>query len=270
MIPKSSAPDIESHNTDSNSTHSSSTNSRSANVPRHLAIIMDGNNRWAKKHGLEGNLGHKKGAQAVRDTVENCARAGVEVLTVYAFSSENWRRPEKEVAALMEIFLESLAAEVPMLHEQNICLRFIGDISAFSAELQQKMRQSMDETKDNDRMTFAVAVNYGGQWDIAQAARVLAEKVECGELKASEITPEKMQQNISLGDLPPPDLCIRTSNEQRISNFMLWQMAYTEFYFPEILWPDFDNDALQEAFNEYGSRQRRFGRTSEQIEEAKG
>ncbi len=262
MIPKSSAPDITSGDNASSKIE--------INIPRHLAIIMDGNNRWAKRHGLEGNLGHKKGAEAVRNTVEHCAQAGVEVLTVYAFSSENWRRPENEVNALMEIFLESLTAEVPMLHENNICLRFIGDISAFSPILREKMQQSMEDTKGSSRMTFAVAVNYGGQWDIANAARILAEKVEAGEMKASEVTPELMQQHISLGDLPPPDLCIRTSNEQRISNFMLWQMAYTEFYFPEILWPDFDKDALQEAFREYGSRQRRFGRTSEQIEEAEG
>jgi len=267
VIPKSSAPDITSGD---NISGNNTIGNAETSIPRHLAIIMDGNNRWAKLHGLEGNLGHKKGAKAVRDTVENCVQAGVEVLTVYAFSSENWRRPENEVNALMEIFLESLTAEVPMLQENNIRLRFIGDISAFSPVLREKMQQSMEDTKSNSRMTFVVAVNYGGQWDIANAARILAEKVEAGELKASEVTPELMQQHISLGDLPPPDLCIRTSNEQRISNFMLWQMAYTEFYFPEILWPDFDNEALQEAFREYGSRQRRFGRTSEQIEEAEG
>lgn len=255
MQPTSSAPDIESH---------------TASVPRHVAIIMDGNNRWAKRHGLEGNLGHKKGAKAVRDTVENCAKAGVEVLTVYAFSSENWRRPEEEVDGLMTIFLESLAAEVPMLHENNICLRFIGDLTAFSPELQEKMRQSMDETANNSKMTFAVAVNYGGQWDIAQAAQKLAKQVEDKALKAADITPEKIQEHICLGDLPPPDLCIRTSNEQRVSNFLLWQIAYSEFYFPDLLWPDFDEAALQEAFREFASRQRRFGRTSEQVEEAKG
>ena len=198
MIPKSSAPDITSSDQESSNTET--------NIPRHLAIIMDGNNRWAKRNGLEGNLGHKKGAKAVRDTVENCAKAGVEVLTVYAFSSENWRRPENEVNALMEIFLESLTAEVPMLHENNNRLRFIGVFSSFSPMLRKKMQQSMDDTKGNSRMTFAVAVNYGGQWDIANAARILAEKVEAGKLKASEVTPELMQQHISLGDLPPPDL----------------------------------------------------------------
>ncbi|PCJ30261.1 MAG: di-trans,poly-cis-decaprenylcistransferase [Moraxellaceae bacterium] len=244
--------------------------SQSSKIPRHLAIIMDGNNRWAKKHGLDGNLGHKKGAKAVRDTVENCVKAGVEVLTVYAFSSENWRRPEEEVNALMTIFLESLAAEVPMLQDNGVCLRFIGDLSAFSSVLREKMQEAMNETQNNSRMTFAVAVNYGGQWDIAQAARILAEKVAAGEMSASDITPERIQEHISLGDLPPPDLCIRTSNEQRISNFMLWQLAYSELYFPDILWPDFDEAALHEAFRQYASRQRRFGRTSEQIEEAEG
>lgn len=235
-------------------------------IPRHVAIIMDGNNRWAKRRGLRGVEGHRAGADAVRNTVENCARSGVAVLTVYAFSSENWRRPEPEVEALMGLFLEALAEEVPALHENGIRLRFVGDLSAFSATLQEKMQAAMDLTGGNQRMTFAVAVNYGGQWDITQAARTLARQVQAGTLQPQQITPERMQAEVALGDLPPPDLCIRTGGEQRISNFLLWQLAYAELYFTDVLWPDFDQDALEQAFADFRRRQRRFGRTSEQIE----
>ncbi len=251
MKVQSSAPDIES--------------STSA-VPRHVAIIMDGNNRWAKQRGLRGVEGHKQGARAVRATVENCARAGIEVLTVFAFSSENWRRPEDEVNALMNLFLEALAQEVPDLHANGIRLVFIGDLSAFAPELRAKMEAAVKLTSGNQRMTFAVAVNYGGQWDIANACRQLAEQVEQGSLKAGQISPALLQQHISLGDLPPPDLCIRTGGEQRISNFMLWQLAYAELYFTDLYWPDFDQAALESAIQDFAQRQRRFGRTSEQVE----
>jgi len=234
-------------------------------IPRHVAIIMDGNNRWAKQRGLRGVEGHKQGARAVRATVENCARAGVEVLTVFAFSSENWRRPEEEVKALMSLFLEALTQEVAELHQNGIRLVFIGDLSAFTPELRRKMDDSVRLTANNQRMTFAVAVNYGGQWDIANACRQLASQVEQGTLRADQITPEKVQQCISLGDLPMPDLCIRTGGENRISNFMLWQMAYAELYFTDLYWPDFDQAALDAAFADFTRRQRRFGRTSEQI-----
>lgn len=245
----SSAPDTDSHSA----------------TPQHIAIIMDGNNRWAKQRGLAGVEGHKAGAKAVKETVQNCARLGVKVLSVFAFSSENWRRPEDEVNALMSLFLSSLADEVPELHENGIRLVFIGDLTAFSTELHQRMQQAVELTAENSRMTFAVAVNYGGQWDMANAARQLAEQVSRGELKPDQVTPELMQQYVALGDLPLPDLMIRTGGEHRISNFMLWQLAYAEFYFPELYWPDFDNAALQEAINVYQGRQRRFGRTSEQV-----
>jgi len=238
-------------------------------IPQHLAIIMDGNNRWAKLHGLKGNEGHQQGAKALRETVENCARAGVKVLTVFAFSSENWRRPQVEVNALMEILLTALTEEITMLHGNNVRLTFVGDLSAFSDKLQQKMQESMDKTASNDLMTFAVAVNYGGQWDITNATKAIARKVERGELLADNVTSDLIQQHISLGSYPLPDMCIRTSGEQRISNFMLWQLAYAELYFPDVLWPDFDLDALNEAFQVYASRQRRFGRTSEQIDTRK-
>ncbi len=254
MSVQSSAPDIDSQAT--------------KDVPRHIAIIMDGNNRWAKQRGLRGVEGHKEGARAVRATVENCARAGVEVLTVYAFSSENWRRPPDEVNALMELFLTALTDEVPDLHKNGIQLRFIGDLSAFAPHLREKMLQSVTMTAGNERMVFAVAVNYGGQWDVANAARLLAEQVEQGKLRSQDITPELMQHYVALGELPPPDLCIRTGGDHRISNFLLWQLAYAELYFAELFWPDFDNDALMAAIEEYRGRQRRFGRTSEQIEQA--
>lgn len=234
-------------------------------IPRHVAIIMDGNNRWAKQRGLRGVEGHKQGARAVRATVENCARAGVEVLTVFAFSSENWRRPEDEVNALMSLFLEALTQEVAELHQNGIRLMFIGDLSAFAPDLRRKMGESENLTAANTRMTFAVAVNYGGQWDIANACRQLAQQVEQGALRAEQITPETVQQYISLGDLPLPDLCIRTGGENRISNFMLWQLAYAELYFTELFWPDFDQSALDAAFADFSRRQRRFGRTGEQI-----
>ena len=227
---------------------------------------MDGNNRWAKQRGLRGVEGHKQGAKTVRDTVENCARAGVKVLTVYAFSSENWRRPEDEVSALMNLFLQALAEEVPDLHKNGIRLRFIGDLSAFEPRLRENMQQAMDLTAANEGMTFAVAVNYGGHWDIAHACKQLAQQVEDGQLTAAQITPELLQQNVALGDLPPPDLCIRTGGEQRISNFLLWQIAYAEFYFTETYWPDFDNHELEKSFADYRGRQRRFGRTSQQVE----
>ncbi|MCG8536455.1 MAG: polyprenyl diphosphate synthase, partial [Pseudomonadales bacterium] len=186
---------------------------------------MDGNNRWAKQRGLRGVEGHKQGAKTVRDTVENCARAGVEVLTVYAFSSENWRRPEDEVNALMNLFLEALADEVPDLHKNGIRLVFIGDLSAFSPELRKRMQEAMDQTAENTQMTFAVAVNYGGHWDMANACKQVAAKVASGEMAIDDINPDAVQQHVALGDMPLPDLCIRTGGEQRISNFLLWQIA---------------------------------------------
>ena len=249
--PQSSAPDVD---------------SSLGVVPKHLAIIMDGNNRWAKREGLGGVEGHRQGAKRVRELVENCARAGIEVLTVYAFSSENWRRPEDEVSGLMNLFLEALAKEVPDLNKNDIKLSFIGDLSAFSPDLRRGMEEAMALTANNQRMTFAVAVNYGGHWDIANACRQLAQQVAKGVLNAEAITPELVQQQVALGDLPLPDLLIRTGGEQRVSNFLLWQLAYAEFYFTSVLWPDFDQQELTKALAEYSGRQRRFGRTSAQIE----
>lgn len=250
--PVSSAPDI---------------SSVSGILPRHVAIIMDGNNRWAKRRGRPGPEGHKAGEQAVRRIVEHAARSGIEVLTVFAFSSENWRRPENEVATLMGLFLEALTQKVNELHQSGIRLRFIGDLSRFAPALKSGMHAAEAMTQGNVRMTLVIAVNYGGQWDMAHAAQRLAHEVQAGRLAVQEITPERMGNFVQMADLPPVDLLIRTGGEMRISNFLLWQTAYAEFYFTDTLWPDFDGAELEGALADYAGRQRRFGRTSEQVEE---
>jgi len=233
--------------------------------PRHVAIIMDGNNRWAKEHRLTGVAGHKAGVDAVKAVVETCGREGVEVLTLFAFSSENWRRPKDEVSALMKLFLFALEREVKKLHRNNIRLRIIGDRSAFSTALQEHMREAEELTRHNTRMTLVIAANYGGHWDIAEASRKVAAKVRAGELEPSDITDDLIQQHLSIGDLPMPDLMIRTAGEQRISNFMLWHLAYTELYFSPVFWPDFKADEMRKALQAYAGRQRRFGQTDDQI-----
>lgn len=237
----------------------------SAEVPRHLAIIMDGNNRWARLRDLPGKEGHKAGEQTVQAMVEQCARRGIDVLTLFAFSSENWRRPSDEVAALMALFLAALTRRVDELHHNQVRLRFIGDLQGFAPELRAGMQAAMQLTAANTGLVVAVAVNYGGQWDIAQAAQKLAAQVQAGERELASMTPEALAAEMMLADLPLPDLCIRTGGEQRLSNFMLWQLAYAELYFSEVLWPDFDATELDQALAWYASRQRRFGRTSEQI-----
>ena len=235
------------------------------NCPRHVAIIMDGNNRWAKAHRLKGVAGHKAGVDAVKAVVETCAKEGVEVLTLFAFSSENWRRPKDEVSALMRLFLIALEREVRKLHRNNIRLRIIGDRSAFNPALQEHMEKAEALTRDNPRMTLVIAANYGGHWDITQATRKVAEQVRMGQLEPSDITDDLIQEHLSIGDLPMPDLLIRTAGEQRISNFMLWHLAYTEFYFSEVFWPDFKREQMLRALDAYAHRQRRFGQTDDQI-----
>lgn len=237
--------------------------------PRHVAIIMDGNNRWAKAHKLKGVAGHKAGVKAVKAVVETCAREGVEVLTLFAFSSENWRRPKDEVSALMRLFLFALEREVKKLHRNNIRLRIIGDRSAFSPALQEHMARAEELTRDNTLMTLVIAANYGGHWDITQATRKVAEQVRNGELEPSDISDDLIQQHLSIGDLPMPDLMIRTAGEQRISNFLLWHLAYTEFYFSDVFWPDFLADEMLKALAAYSQRQRRFGQTDDQLAAAK-
>ena len=238
----------------------------SALVPRHVAIIMDGNNRWAKKRLLPGVAGHKAGVDAVRAVLEVCAEAGVEVLTLFAFSSENWQRPAEEVGALMELFLSALRREARKLKENAISLRIIGDRSRFHPELQAAMREAEQQTAGESRFVLQVAANYGGQWDIAQAAQRLAREVQAGHLQPEDITPGLLQGCLATGDLPLPDLCIRTGGEHRISNFLLWQLAYSELYFSDLYWPDFKHEAMRKALADFSKRQRRFGKTSEQVE----
>jgi undecaprenyl diphosphate synthase len=236
-----------------------------ASVPRHVAIIMDGNNRWARKRLMPGVAGHKAGVDAVKAAIEVCAEDGVEVLTLFAFSSENWRRPEDEVGALMELFLGALRREVRRLRENDIRLRIIGDRSRFTPELRKAMHDAEVLTQGCRRLTLVIAANYGGQWDIAQAARQLASRVATGELDAGAITEAHLQSCLSTSGWPLPDLCIRTGGERRISNFLLWQMAYAELYFSDLFWPDFKQEALREALADFARRQRRFGKTSDQI-----
>ena len=238
----------------------------SALVPRHVAIIMDGNNRWAKKRLLPGVAGHKAGVDAVRAVIEVCAEAGVEVLTLFAFSSENWQRPAEEVGALMELFLSALRREARKLKENAISLRIIGDRSRFHPELQAAMREAEQQTAGESRFVLQVAANYGGQWDIAQAAQRLAREVQAGHLQPEDITPGLLQGCLATGDLPLPDLCIRTGGEHRISNVLLWQLAYAELYFSDLYWPDFKHEAMRKALADFSKRQRRFGKTSEQVE----
>jgi len=235
-------------------------------VPRHVAVIMDGNNRWAKRRGLPSLEGHRAGANALRQLVEGCVRAGVKVLTVFAFSSENWRRPPGEVNALLELFVQALGEEVPSLDENDISVRFIGRLEAFELGLQRSMNHAMQVTKDNQRLVLNVAVNYGGRWDIAHAAQRLAMSVKSGELTPDMIDERLFSSCLTLAGLPDVDLCIRTGGEYRLSNFLLWQVAYAELYFSKLLWPDFDDQAFQAVLSDYSMRQRRFGRTQEQVQ----
>ncbi|MBJ7538398.1 isoprenyl transferase [Marinomonas transparens] len=230
-----------------------------AMLPSHIAIIMDGNNRWAKKKHLPSIAGHTAGAAAVRRTVECAARAGIKVLTLFAFSSENWKRPKLEVDGLMSLFMRSLKKEQKRLMQNNIQLRVMGDVSGFSDGLQKQIASVEAFTANNDGMVLVVAANYGGRWDIVQAAKALAEKVAAGDLSVDDIDEERFDANIQLADLPPPDLLIRTSGEERISNFLLWQTAYSEFVFLPVLWPDFDQQHFDESLQIYQNRQRRYG-----------
>lgn len=242
------------------------TQSPSSIGPRHVAIIMDGNNRWAKKRFLPGVAGHKAGVDAVRAVVEVCAQQNVDVLTLFAFSSENWQRPLEEVGALMELFLWALRNEVKKLHKNNIRLRIIGERSRFHCDLQNAIAEAEKLTANNTGLILQIAANYGGQWDITQAAQRLAKEVQAGHLQAEDITCQLLQRCLTTGEQPLPDLCIRTGGERRISNFMLWQFAYAELYFSDLLWPDFKHQAMQDALADFATRQRRFGKTSEQIQ----
>ncbi|HKJ95070.1 MAG TPA: polyprenyl diphosphate synthase [Gammaproteobacteria bacterium] len=237
----------------------------SASVPRHVAIIMDGNGRWAKARRRPRHYGHRAGARSVRTTVETCARAGVEALTLFAFSSENWQRPASEVSALMELFLRALDRETERLYENNVRLRLIGDRSRFSDKLKERMATSEALTADNTGLQLVIAAGYGGRWDIAGAARRLAAEAVAGKRTVESIDERAIGDAVCLADLPEPDLFIRTGGEVRISNFLIWQLAYTELYFTNTLWPEFDADAANAALRWFAERERRFGRTSEQV-----
>jgi len=236
-------------------------------VPQHIAIIMDGNGRWAKQRHQPRFMGHRAGVKAVEDIVKHCAELGVSVLSLFAFSSENWKRPTKEVSLLMELFALSLKQQAKRLHKNNIRLKIIGDISKFSASLQKQIQQAEQLTENNTGLIINIAANYGGHWDVTQSVKQLAEKVKSGELDPADINENSIAQGLSTADLPEPDLFIRTGGEQRVSNFMLWQLAYTEFFFTDTLWPDFSGEKLDAAIASFFERERRFGKTSEQIKE---
>jgi len=234
--------------------------------PKHIVIILDGNGRWAEQRNSLRVVGHKAGVEAVRNVVQDCSQLQIKALTVFAFSSENWRRPDKEVGFLMDLFLTALNKEVTKLHENNIKIQFIGDTSAFNEKLQKRMSDSEFLTKNNTGLSLNIAVNYGGQWDITQAMQKIAVAIENKEITSSQITTETINQNTCLNELPVPDLFIRTGGEKRISNFLIWQLVYTELYFTDLLWPDFDRKELFKAIRTFAQRQRRFGQTSAQVE----
>ncbi len=234
-------------------------------MPLHVAIIMDGNGRWARKKNLPRAAGHQAGFNTTRDIVEASAKRNIHALTLFAFSSENWARPEKEVGLLMDLFLRGLKSEVGKLSENNVRIRFIGERSAFSEKLQAEMASAEKTTVNNNGLKLAIAVNYGGRWDIVNAARHLAQQVKNKEIEPEQIDIQRFGHVLSLNDVPEPDLFIRTGGEKRISNYLLWQLAYTELYFTDVLYPDFDDAELDNAIAFYAGRQRRFGRTGEQV-----
>lgn len=238
----------------------------SSQVPRHIAVIMDGNGRWAAKRALPRTAGHGMGVKAVKQIIENCTRRGIAVLTLFAFSSENWKRPRDEVSMLMNRFLEALDSEVDELHRNGIRLLFIGNLDHLASALRERMHRAMELTAGNERMTVAVAVAYGGRADVAAAARELARRCVAGKMQPEQIDEAAVDAAMALAGLPDPDLLIRTGGEQRISNFLLWNLAYTELYFCETLWPDFGDRELGEAIDCFTRRQRRFGLTPHQAE----
>lgn len=234
-------------------------------LPKHVAIIMDGNGRWAKSQGKPRVFGHKKGVDAVRKTIRAAAKLRIPAITLFAFSSENWRRPQEEVGVLMELFITVLSSEVKKLHKNNLKLQIIGDTTRFNEKLQRKISEAEQLTANNTGTVINIAANYGGKWDIVQATKKLASLVESGEITSSDITEDMLGRFVTMSDLPDVDLMIRTSGECRISNFMLWQMAYAEMYFTEQYWPEFDEDSFAEAITWFVNRERRFGCTGEQV-----
>ena len=232
------------------------------NIPRHIAIVMDGNGRWARAKNRPRFMGHKRGVDAVREIVKTCHNMNVECLSLFAFSSENWKRPEDEIKNLMGLFMMALEREAKALARNNVKLKIVGDLSEFSDKLQKKIKQVEELTANSTGLNLIVAANYGGRWDITQAA---AKLIESGAKTSRTITEEDISQQLTTVGFPDPDLFIRTGGEKRISNFLIWQMAYAELYFTDVLWPDFNTEHLTEAIKDYSTRQRRFGKTSEQV-----
>ncbi|MBL1142346.1 MAG: di-trans,poly-cis-decaprenylcistransferase [Proteobacteria bacterium] len=237
--------------------------------PNHIAIIMDGNGRWAKNKSLPRVAGHRAGVKTLRKLIEHAVRIDLSTLTAYAFSRENWQRPKKEVDLLMDLFMTALQSEVKDLHENNVCLKFIGDKAAFSDKLQETIVQSEALTSTNSGLNLNIAANYSGRWDITQATQAIATEIALGNLNAEDVNESLVNSKVCLTENNDPDLFIRTGGERRISNYFLWQLAYTELYFTDILWPDFVPEELDKAIEWFASRQRRFGKTSEQIDESK-
>lgn len=235
------------------------------NLPKHLAIIMDGNGRWAKKQGLIRALGHESGTKAVRQVVESCARLGIENLTLYAFSTENWNRPKLEVDALMNILVSALKKELPTLINNSIRLNTIGNIEQLPSKARKKLLEVIEQTKDNKKMVLTLALSYGSREEIISAVKAISEKIKTDQLTIADISESTINEHLYTHDLPDVDLVIRTSGEHRISNFLLWQIAYAELYFTDVLWPDFREKDLHEAIISYQKRERRFGKTSEQV-----
>ena len=242
---------------------------RGKSLPRHVAIVMDGSGRWARRRRLPRFAGHRAGVDAARDIVRACGERGIEVLTLFAFSSENWRRPRDEVEGLMGLFRRALEQEARRLHEHNVRLEVVGERRALNDLLRKRIGQAEELTRTNTGLRLIIAMNYGGRWDVTQACRAIAHQVRDEALDPDAISPELVNEHLSLSELPPPDLFIRTGGEMRVSNFLIWHLAYAELYFTETLWPDFDARALDAALGAFAGRQRRFGRTSEQVVETR-
>ena len=242
---------------------------RGADLPRHVAIVMDGSGRWAGLRRLPRFAGHRAGVSVARDIVRACGEKGIEVLTLFAFSSENWRRPPDEVERLMGLFRTALEQEVRSLHEHNIRLEVVGERQSLNDLLLKRIVQAEELTRANTGLRLVIAMNYGGRWDVTQACREIARRVRDGSIDPDEITPEVLDEHLSLSALPRPDLFIRTGGEMRVSNFLIWHLAYTELYFTDTLWPDFDDRSLDEALTAYSGRQRRFGGTSDQVAQSR-
>ena len=234
-------------------------------LPKHIAVIMDGNGRWAQQNRLPRQAGHRAGVKATRAIVESCADRGIDILTLFAFSSENWRRPQEEVIGLMSLFLEVLRNEADLLHQNGVRLKFIGDCDQLPRGLRSGLHEAEQMTADNERMQLVLAVAYGGRWDIVQAAKRLAVAISKGKLNANTVDEAVFDKYMSLGGIPDPDLLIRTGSEHRISNFLLWDLAYTEMYFTDTLWPEFDSSDLDVALKFFLDRERRYGETNEQV-----